>query len=152
MRRISVWDNEAFVSKKISKVITVPVFSLASGVYVSSSAPYLSDEVMIIKSMSVVAGSNVPEDVTSAVINAMGPSKFSLVVGDNELHVSGDRRAVLTLPPGLKFAELNCQTNAQLASRPGELVVTRAQWLRIDCIQASLAHSDVTVKITAEIV
>ena len=151
MRRITVWENEPFVSKRISKTITVPVFSLAGDVRVSQSAPYLSDEVMIIKSLSVIAGSNVPEGTTSAAMSAMGPSIFSLVVGDNKFHVSGDSRALLSLPPAMKFAEFDCQTSVLLANRPGELVVTRAQWLRIDCTVASLAHSDVTVKITAEL-
>ena len=143
MRHINVWDKTAFVSRKVSKIVTVPVFSLAGPIYESSSAPYMSDEVMIIKSWSVNAG-------VSDLDSAASYSSFTLVVGDNTLNINGTVRSTLILPRYQKFADTDLQTTALLSSRPGELVVSRAQWIRVDCTVAG-SHESVTVKIVAEI-
>ena len=143
MRRIQIFDQTPVISNKVPVIVNVPVFSLDGPVYESSSSPYLSDEVMIIKSWSITAGAS---DTTGAATN----STFCLVVGDNTMQINGNIRSTLILPKYQRFATADLQTSALLLSRPGELVVTRNQWLRVDCTVAG-SHESVTVKIVAEV-
>jgi hypothetical protein len=138
-----MFDQTPVISRKVSVVVNVPVFSLDGPVYESSSSPYLSDEVMIIKSWSITAGAS---DTTAAATN----TTFCLMVGDNTMQINGSIRSTLVLPKYQRFATADLQTSALLLSRPGELVVTRNQWIRVDCTVAG-SHESVTVKIVAEV-
>ena len=143
MRHIQIFDQTPVISGKVPVIVNVPVFSLDGPVYESSSSPYLSDEVMVIKSWSITAGAS---DTNAAASN----TTFCLIVGDNTMHVNGTIRSTLILPKYQRFATADLQTSALLLSRPGELVVARNQWIRVDCTVAG-SHESVTVKIVAEV-
>jgi len=143
VRRIQIFDQTPVISSRTTTLVNVPVFSLDGPVYESSSSPYLSDEVMVIKSWSITAGAS---DTNAAASD----TTFCLMVGDNTLKVNGNIRSTLILPKYQRFAKADLQTPALLLSRPGELVVAKNQWIRIDCTVAG-SHESVTVKIVAEV-